>query len=347
MRIAQIAPVYPPYRGGMGTVAKRYVEYLEEGGYDVDVYYAKKDSLITLGNAGITPKLLFALKSADIIHLHYPFFGAAVFAAFAAKIYRKPFILSYHMIASAPGIKGFIFRAYQKLVEPLVLAAADTVIVASMDYAMNHMLKHRSVREVPFSVDEHHFLPDGHPMGERMRFLFIGGLDAAHAFKGVPLMLEAFAKLKERSDWEFAIIGSGNQQKEFERKAAELEIKNRVSFLGNVDDVARHAPAHDIHLLPSLNEAEAFGLVTLEAASSGLASIVSNLPGVRTLVKPGETGLLVEPGNEDSLKEALLWCLEHRNDVAAMKTNAREMILSKYTREKEAAELRRLIDMLR
>jgi rhamnosyl/mannosyltransferase len=347
MRIAQITPVYPPYRGGMGSVAKRYVQFLRENEHKVDVYFAAQDAILKIGNAGITPKLLTKLKSADVIHLHYPFFGAAVFTAIAAKLYKKPFVVSYHMIASAPGLKGSVFKLYRRLIEPFVLAAADMVIVASMDYAMNHMIKHRNMRELPFSVDEERYVPDYHPLGERLRFLFIGGLDTAHAFKGVPNMLRAFSRIKEREDWELGIIGSGNQQKQFETLAEELGMVNKVSFLGNVDDVAEHVPFYDVHLLPSLNEAEAFGLVTLEAASSGLMSIVSDLPGVRTLVEPQKTGLVVQPGREASLEDALIWCLNHRAEVDDMRKRARDRILSKYTRKKEAAELHRLIGMLR
>ena len=90
-------------------------------------------------------------------------------------------------------------------------------------------------------------------------------------------------------------------------QARELGVGHRVLFLGNVPDgklpdVYRQA---SFHVLPSVDRSEAFGLVTLEAAASGIPSIVSDLPGVRTVVASEETGLLVPPGDVPALELAL------------------------------------------
>ena len=68
----------------------------------------------------------------------------------------------------------------------------------------------------------------------------------------------------------------------------------RVHFAGGVADesLPRYYRLADIHLLPSTARAEAFGLVGLEAAASGVPTIASSLPGVRTIVvttRPGCT----------------------------------------------------------
>jgi len=72
----------------------------------------------------------------------------------------------------------------------------------------------------------------------------------------------------------------------------------------------RYYQAADVHVLPAINRCEAFGLVTLEAAASGLPSVVSNLPGVRTLVKERETGLVVPPSDVGALILALTFMLQ-------------------------------------
>ncbi len=94
MRIAQVTPVYPPYRGGMGRVAFEYTERLRSRGHDVHVFtprHGEPDDItqrdadyvhriqarLSVGNAGLLPSLPTDLVGFDIVHLHYPFYGGA------------------------------------------------------------------------------------------------------------------------------------------------------------------------------------------------------------------------------------------------------------------------------
>lgn len=358
MKIAHITPVYPPHIGGIGTVAQEYANALTHDGEEVTVFTPQyftasppsqggvKGGCQVLteqlkpwyqwGNAALIPQLFWKLRSFDVIHLHYPCYGAAEVTALAALIWRKPLILTYHMKTVANGWLGWIFQVYRSLVEPVIFSIADVLCVSSLDYAESVGLRADKLIELPFSVDAERFHPGDAP-NEREALgiprdakviLFVGGLDDAHYFKGVDVLIEACARLTVEEDWRLLIVGDGNRRSMYAQLADQKGIKERVIFAGRVSQEAlpEYYRAANVHVLPAVNTCEAFGLVTLEAAASGLPSIVSNLPGVRTLVEERQTGLLVVPGDTSSLTLALRFLLQKDEVRFKLSQNARERI---------------------
>jgi len=330
MKIAQVTPVYPPRIGGIGNVAQEYAQALVHDHFDVTVFTpqykadeAGSDNqilnritpLYQWGNAAFIPQLIWKLRKFDLIHLHYPFYGGAESVALAALIWRKPLIITYHMKTVATGWQEWIFRIYRLLAEPIIFALAKMICVSSLDYADSVNLTSKKLIELPFSVDVDRFVPgDGQDIRQELGIdhqakviIFVGGLDDAHYFKGVDVLIESCSGLITDVDWHLIIIGDGNKKKAYQELAAKKNIKDRTHFVGRVghDDLPKYYQASDFHILPAINCCEAFGLVTLEAASSGLPSIVSNLPGVRTLVSLGETGFIIKPANAKDLSGAI------------------------------------------
>ena len=74
----------------------------------------------------------------------------------------------------------------------------------------------------------------------------------------------------------------------------------------------------DVHVFPSIDRSESFGLVALEAAASGLPTIASNLPGVNSVVQDPQTGILVAPEQPEILQKALTRLLQDRGLREAM-----------------------------
>jgi glycosyltransferase involved in cell wall biosynthesis len=100
----------------------------------------------------------------------------------------------------------------------------------------------------------------------------------------------------------------------------------------------------DVHVLPSINRAEAFGLVALEAAGSGIPSIASNLPGVRTVVRDKETGLLVQPGDAWDLCRALQTLFRDAGFRLRLGEAARARAVSLYNWEKLVDRLEKVYE---
>lgn len=371
MVIIHVTPVFPPYRGGIGTVAADYARRLRERGIVVRVFtpeYRKHGNareehegvtrlrpLYAWGNAALVPSLFRKLRSADVIHLHYPFYGGEIFAWLASVVWRKPLMVTYHMKAKAAGWLGMIFRLHRALIEPFILRQAKKIFFSSKEYAYESgvsigttVSNETRVSILPFGVDTARFhvgrddafrTTHGIPLDATV-IIFVGGLDAAHYFKGLDVLLAACTKLRDDS-WHLLVVGSGDRRNAFEAQAVALGIAPRVHFVGSVvyEDLPRAYRAADLHVLPSIDRSEAFGIVTLEAAASGLPSVVSDLPGVRSLVVQNATGRCVRPGDTTALAEALADLLQQDGRREVMGAAARAMVEERYDAE-------RLMDIL-
>ena len=336
MKIAIITPVYPPYRGGIGQIAALEADWLKQQGHEVEVF-KNENSLLRIGNAGLAPQLFFKYRRYDCIHLHYPFFGAAEYV-------RQPragrLVITYHMDTVGAGFKGAFFKWYAQNIMPKVLARADRIMVSSFDYlkqsaaAPLFFKNHSKFYEVPFGVDEQIFYPAQNKNNQKVKVLFVGGLDSAHYFKGLHFLLKAMAAIDARYV-ELLVVGDGNLRKMYEKTVEHLGLNGKVIFLGAVADevlpnIYREA---DIFVFPSIDASEAFGLVVLEAMASGLPVVASNLPGVRTLVRDGETGFLFAPGDVEALKKALMKLLKDRSCREQLGGRGRLDINEKYSIE--------------
>ncbi len=348
MKIAHIGPVYPPYFGGMGTVAQEYVEDLRADGIDAHVFvpdYGNQDSseyihrlkpILKFGNAAIIPSLFKQLKDFDVIHIHYPFYGSALIATLAGIFWGIPMVLTYHMKTKARGFKGWFFKLQRFFIEPFILRVAKEVLVSSIDYAKSIGLKERYLTDMPFSVDEKRFTPDLDKIedlkNKKTIFLFVGGLDDAHYFKGVDVLLESVSRID--GDWALWIVGSGNLKSHYEKLVEELNIQNQVKFWGRVkdEDLPKLYRKASVHILPSIDRSEAFGLVTLEAASSGIPSIVSDLPGVRTLVESEVSGFIVGVKKQEEIRSAMKKMMNDPDLCRNMGLQARSRVQKNYTK---------------
>jgi phosphatidylinositol alpha-1,6-mannosyltransferase len=112
-------------------------------------------------------------------------------------------------------------------------------------------------------------------------------------------------------DVRYLIVGEGAERGRLETLAAQLEIGDRVYFLGEVNDETKWALYQlcDLFVMPnrllSGNEWEGFGIVFLEAAFAGKPSIGGNNGGVPDAILHEKTGLLIDPEKSGELTSAL------------------------------------------
>lgn len=337
----------------MGTVAAHDMRQLRALGVDAQVFTpaqgaserANETGVHRLqpwyrwGNGAVLPSLFRALRGFDVIHLHYPFFGSDLIVALAARLHRIPLVVMYHMKPKASGMLGMIFRVYRAVFQPIIFRCASTVLVSSSEYAEHHNVHHRVRTVIPFGVDTTRFVPSNDRAVARNRFgldahiptvLFVGGLDRAHTFKGVDVLLRACAAMT--APWQVMVVGDGDCRVAYEKLAQDLRISDRVHFVGSIphEDLPFAYQVADVHVLPSIHEGEAFGIVTLEAMATGIPSVVSDLPGMRTLVLPEQTGLRVSPHDDAALARALDRFCANPAFAAACGARARARALAEY-----------------
>jgi phosphatidylinositol alpha-mannosyltransferase len=140
------------------------------------------------------------------------------------------------------------------------------------------------------------------PAGDGFRILFVGRDDVR---KGLPVLLSAFAGLREHVPARLELIGASTEA--VEPLVVDLNGSTEdVEFLGSVDDAELWRRLHgaDVLCAPSLG-GESFGMVLIEAFAAGTPVVASDIPGYREVVRHGREGILVPPGAPLELAEAL------------------------------------------
>ncbi|MFC1923280.1 glycosyltransferase family 4 protein, partial [Chloroflexota bacterium] len=245
------------------------------------------------------------------------------------------------------GVKGKIFDIYSSFSTPLVFSGAAKCAVVSLDHVTHSRHRNYVINnpakfvEIPNGVDTKIFSPDvdgkmirteiGIPDDARV-LLYIGVLDLAHHYRKVDLLISSIKKLKD-----------GKEAIYYRELADYLGLTSQVHFLGKVphNELPPVYAAADIFILPSVIQ-EAFPLVILEAMACGKPVIVSNLPGVRSMINDGENGYLVQPGNLQDLVnkiKLLLASPDRRRDFGAC---GRSKVNKQYTWEAIVPQLEKL-----
>jgi glycosyltransferase involved in cell wall biosynthesis len=161
--------------------------------------------------------------------------------------------------------------------------------------------------------------------GERPLVLTCARLDEQ---KGHDVLLRAAAELPGVA---FAFAGEGPERGRLEALASELDLADRVAFLGRRDDVPALLAACDVFALPSLYEGSS--LAVLEAMAARRAVVSSAIGGTDELIDDGRSGLLVPPGNAGELRAALARVLGDEELRVGFARRARDRVERDFTPE--------------
>jgi glycosyltransferase involved in cell wall biosynthesis len=189
-------------------------------------------------------------------------------------------------------------------VQSIVHHAAERIVVPSNSVAQ---IAHdwadipaEKISVIPNAVDLAEF--ECHPPDHVSRFTFqLGFLGRLDPIKRIPDLLEAVRQLGPRVH--LHIFGEGSERPHIERTIARLAITGQVTMHGAVARPQDAFRQIDLLVLPS--EAEGFGLVLIEAMAAGIAVIATDVPGIRDVVRNGQTGILVPVASPESLAKVI------------------------------------------
>ncbi|MFV7234926.1 glycosyltransferase [Flavobacterium sp. ZB4R12] len=329
MKILQIVKYYDPCQGGMESVVKNIVEGVveisDESNFTVysnnhlrnfsketklfnRIVVVKEATPFYLKSQPLNlryPSLKKLIKDNDVIHHHYPFPTMEfTLLRYLKKIGNKKFIITWH--ANIRNSRwSWIEHIYNPMIEKL-LERADAIIVTSPQLleASDILKKYQhKVKVIPLSFDSKYSLYESkkYPENRCFQLLFVGKL---RKYKGVEYLIKAIETL----DVKLTIVGNGEEQSNLEELVNVLNIKDKVCFITNASDekLTEIYSSSDLFILPSINEAEAFGVVQLEAMANGLPVINTNLDsGVPFVSLNNYSGITVEPKNTAGLKLAI------------------------------------------
>lgn len=160
----------------------------------------------------------------------------------------------------------------------------------------------------------------------------IGTVGRLRPQKGHADLIDAFAQILSRTGAHLLLIGDGELRGALERQVREAGLERRVHFLGPRADLPDFYAAMDVYAQTSLFEG--MPNAVMEAMAAGLPVVATDVDGTRELIRDGETGWLVPPGDPAALAVRLLALLENPDLAARAGGAAKDYLRSAFTVER-------------
>jgi len=331
LRIALFSGNYNYVRDGANQALNRLVAYLLRQGATVRVYspttetpaFEPAGDLISLPSVSIPGRAEYRLSTGlpssvradlaefdpNIVHISSPDIAAHRAVSWArrrkipvvASVHTRfeTYLSYYNLEFFEPLIRAIMRRIYRRCDALLVPAQSTAAVLRAQ--RMNKLI-YMWTR----GVDREQFNPGRRDI-EWRRSLGVADHELAVMFlgrlvleKGLDVFAETVDLLVQRKvPHRPLVIGDGPARNWFEQ-----HMPTGI-FVGQLvgSDLARAVASSDVFLNPSVTEA--FGNVTLEAMACALPVVAAAATGATNLVRDGETGMLVEPGDVEGFAEAL------------------------------------------
>jgi glycosyltransferase involved in cell wall biosynthesis len=158
---------------------------------------------------------------------------------------------------------------------------------------------------------------------------YIVNVARLHPVKDQATLIDGFRVVAPaHPDVDLLLAGDGPLRAELEQRVRQLNLGDRVHFLGVRDDVPSVLAAADVFCLTSVSEAAS--LTLLEAMGSGLPVVVTNVGGNPEIVRDSVEGLLVPRGDANAVGRALLQILDDPGLAARLGAAGAERVRQLY-----------------
>ena len=281
-------------------------------------------------------KKIIEKEKPDVINAHSPVpFISDVTARIAHKL-KIPFVLTYHAGSMKKGkslIKNMIINFYESVILKKTLKYSDR-IVCSSDFVRLNFLRNFSAKTITINpgVDIKKFKPKKNKF--KNRILFIGNFTEEYKWKGLDYLIKA---IKISKDLKLIVVGEGPHQK----------IKN-IEFRGikKGKELIKEIQNCNILVLPSISEAESFGMVLIEAMACKKPVIGSNIGGIPYVIDNNKNGLLVPPKDPKALAEAIIKLLKNPKLAKQMGEKGYKKVKENFTWDMKSKETINIINSL-
>ncbi|WP_344414329.1 glycosyltransferase family 4 protein [Pseudonocardia ailaonensis] len=309
----------PPIVSGISRCVDRLTTGLRGRGHRVDVLSSVQIPRLSFGEYRFSAMLAYwrhisaMTRDYDVINLHGPVPTMSdVFLLLAGARRGTPVVYTHHSALAVRGAET-LSGVYNRL-HRILSGRADMTLTTSQFYADSES---RGSGRPPVKVIE--WGTDLRPLAEKktdgpLQVLFVGQM---RPYKGLEWLIPAVAG---QDGMELTLIGDGPHRADYQRLAAGA---TNITFRGRVSDeeLAAAYDSADVVTLPSVTQAEAFGLVVLEGMMAGAVPVVSDLPGVRDLA--AGPGTIVPARDVDTLRAALRELADDRALLATRSAQAR------------------------
>jgi phosphatidylinositol alpha-mannosyltransferase len=265
----------------------------------------------------------------DVVHIQSPLDPGL--PLIASKSMRTPKVGTYH---TARQVNNNLVEKIPNLFRPIFMDAVHKIQKHVAVSPAAEEFVHRYVPELPMEiipngVDTARFSPEVQPF-EKYRdgvptILFVGRMDPRKGAKFLFLTLPYLEKALPK--YRLLIVGTGWMKKYYDAYIP-LTLRHRVEFAGysSPDDLPRYYRSADVYCSPAVGN-ESFGIVLLEAMSTGTPIVASDIEGYRWVIQPGVEGLLVPPRSPRHLAEAIIALVQNPEQRKTMSAAGRKKAL--------------------
>lgn len=330
MRIGIVTQSYYPKPGGVTEVVHYSARELRRLGHEVTIIttkYSNRDEespdVLRIGRNALVPvngawvnvtialrmrnklESIFREGAFDIIQTHCPLVPTLPLASLRAAGKDQKIVGTFHAAAESNALYHLFRKALDKRARRLDGRIA--VSEPARDFANLYFPGRYEI--ISNGIDCERFSPSVDPLDEpdegRLRILYVGRMDQR---KGVPYLMQAIplAQKRLKSKIELLLVGEGRLRSILFQRPLLLHGAE-MRKVGRVDPelLPRYYRSADIFCSPATGR-ESFGIVLLEAMSSGVPVIASDIPGFRRVISHGIDGLLTRPRDPESLAEAIV-----------------------------------------
>jgi N-acetyl-alpha-D-glucosaminyl L-malate synthase BshA len=279
------------------------------------------------------------LYELDLLHVHYaiPHSVSALLARqmLAARGRRLPFVTTLH--GTDITLVG-LDRSYLPITR-YAIQESDGVTSIS-NYLKEKTLEDfeitRPIEVIPNFVNCDEYAPikdEAARAKARLRLAKPGEAILMHLSNFRPVkrvvdVVKIFAGVVREVPAQLVLVGDGPERSAAEWLAHDLQINDKVHFMGKQERVDELLPLADLMIMPS--ELESFGLAALEAMACKVPSIATRVGGVTELIDDGVTGLLYPVGDVEDMAAGAVGLLKDRGRLEAMRDAGRKTAQSRF-----------------
>jgi glycosyltransferase involved in cell wall biosynthesis len=374
MKIMIVTPYYYPKTGGLENYAQQIARGLKARGHEVLIVTTNHEAkqrteqvidairvirlpiAFKFSNTPLHPLWYWWLRTIikqerpDIINAHAPVPGIADAAIFAAG--KTPTALTYHAATlRKPGSLVFntVARLYELAQKPMLARA--TAVVAVSDYVRECFAPAvRAKTHIVYNAIDPSDVPVAPAKPESHHLVFVAGLDATHAWKGLDRVLEAVSiAVKTTPGIRLTVLGDGNRRAWYEQEAQRLGIADVVTFAGHVAGADKYRAiqrASAMVVYPTTAN-DAFPTVMIEAWACGVPVIAARIGALTSLVANDTDSFLVEPDNAAVLAKRLTELLADPARLANAAVIAQRTVRQKLTWQQSCAATEKVFEAIR
>lgn len=281
---------------------------------------------------------------ADVVHTHLP--ASNWYGLPAAYLCRVPVRISHlHNVYSQWSAKPRALDRATRRCATLSVACSEAV----RDFARGLGYGEAKLRVIPNGVETAPFeeLPDRNDARRELGLpdrgpvlIYVASL---YEHKGHSHLLEAMTHVRREFPHAQLLLVGGATEERTQAVRAMVEglgLTDSVRLLGKREDVPRLLAASDLFVMPSLREG--FGISLLEAGAAALPVVASSAGGIVDVVEDGVNGVLVPPGDQGRLAEALLELLRDPSRMHRLGQAARRRVNERFALKRTVPQFEEL-----